>query len=152
MITFLLAIIIFIGYNAWSIVRYGLPPSLSSTYYTPLGRRLLVPVMTASGVLLAYAFRSPHWMDIISAVLGIGGYILVACSPQSRDKKEGRTHLVCAIISAIGTQLLVITNSPYLLISWLAILPLWRWKKHALALWAEYICFITASIIVLMHL
>lgn len=151
MTALLLAIALFVGYNAWFIARHGLPPSLSSTYYTTLGRRLLVPVMTASGVLLASAFRSPHPVDILSAILAIGGYFLVACSPQSRDKTEGRTHLVAALISAIGTQLLVATNHPLLLLAWLAIVPLGLWQRHALVLWAEYICFATATVVIFLQ-
>lgn len=146
------AMALFVGYNVWFMFKYGLPPSLSSTYYTPLGRRLLVPVMTASGVLLAHAFRSPHTLDYLCAILAIGGYLLVACSPQSRDKKEGRTHLIAALISGIGTQLLVATNYPYLLSLWIVLLPLSLWSKHAIVLWAEYICFTSACIVILLNM
>lgn len=143
MISILVATIVWIVYCIASCVKYGVPKSLSDTYYTPIGRRYLP--LTLGVVVISLL---PPSLDLVvpqaqwAVFLALGGLAFVVATPKSRDDYQGKIHLGAAIISAICTQVVVAIHTPQLLWVWLPASGLLL-LKHGRIFWIEMLCFVT---------
>lgn len=144
MLLLFLSSLCFLGYMAYISHKYGLPRSLSATYYTRFGSFFLVPLLA----LLCVAFGSvglvrgeetTKWLSFVSAV----ALALVAATPDSRHAFLGRIHLGAALVATVGSQALVAVHYPVALGAWLLFAPLVLLRRSSAVLWAELLCFTT---------
>lgn len=150
MIASLIALAVMLSYITLVIVsERAVPSSLSSTYYTGVGRVSLIPVL---GIVI-----SALWWEGVSVIperslaplfIGLVALSFVAASPNSRDNGiEGAVHQSAAIVSAVALQVVVLLCAPKMLFAWFAFPALALlcrvvgWKSYLL--FSELICFIT---------
>lgn len=146
MITTSVALLLWTAYNILVVAKHGFQSSLSATYYTATGRRLLPLMLLAVIALLAVtAFDSVRPESQFSVFLSLAGLAFVAFAPLSRDDFEGKVHLGGAIVSGVGTQLLVAMNFAPLLLLWVAYIPLHFLFPRSRLFWAEMIMFYNTS-------
>lgn len=152
MITTSIALLLWTAYNVLIVVKHGFQSSLSATYYTATGKRLLPLMLLAVIALLAVtAFDSVCEDSQFAVFLSLGGLAFVALTPLSRDDFEGKVHLGGAIVSGIGTQLLVAMNFAPLLLLWVAYIPLHFLCPKSRLFWAEMIMFYNITITLLCY-
>lgn len=150
MFTTLFALLLWTAYNVLIVVKHGFQSSLSATYYTATGRRLLSLMLLAVIALLAVtAFDSVRPESQFSVFLSLAGLAFVAFTPLSRDDFEGKVHLGGAIVSGIGTQLLVAMNFPSLLTLWIFYPLALLHHRGSQLFWAEMIMFYNVAITLL---
>lgn len=150
MITTSIALLIWTAYNVLIVVKHGFQSSLSATYYTATGRRLLPLMLLAVIALLAVtAFDSVRPESQFSVFLSLIGLAFVATAPLSRERFEGRVHLAGAVVSGIGTQVLVAMNFPPLLLLWVLYPVAFLLHRRSQLFWAEMIMFYNTAIALL---
>lgn len=150
MVQLLLALLLWTAYNIAVAKTHGIQTSLSATYYTPLGRKLLVPMLLAVVVLLlTVAFDSVNTDSQFAVFLSLFGLALVALAPLSRDDFEGQVHLVGAIVSGIGTQIVVLMNNAWYLLLWGLLLIPTLCDRRNLLFWSEMIMFYATALLLL---
>lgn len=150
MVQLLLALLLWTAYNIAVAKTHGIQTSLSATYYTPLGRKLLVPMLLAVvALLLTVAFESVNTDSQFAVFLSLFGVALVALAPLSRDDFEGQIHLVGAIVSGIGTQIVVLMNNAWYLLLWGLLLIPALCDRRNLLFWSEMIMFYATALLLL---
>lgn len=119
-ISIIIATVIFVAYNAVSLANFGIPSSLSMTYYLykeKCNKGWLFPIM----MYLVVAFMMPAWITMSEgsdfqflAFLAPASIAFVGTAPAFlSDKMEGRVHSISAIIAAVCSLLWVILVTPY---------------------------------------
>ena len=162
-ISIIVATCIYVVYNAIAIAIFGIPESLSNTYYLwkeRNGKGYLFCLMMSAVV----AFMMPAWLTLSEgstfqflAFLAPMSIAFVGTAPKFKDDKlEGNVHSVSAIIAAACSLLWVALVTPY----WVAI-PIYvvfegakaffsKTYKTCLVYWLEQVAFLstfTAAII-----
>ena len=162
-ISIIVATCIYVVYNAIAIAIFGIPESLSNTYYLwkeRNGKGYLFCLMMYAVV----AFMMPAWLTLSEgstfqflAFLAPMSIAFVGTAPKFKDDKlEGNVHSVSAIIAAACSLLWVALVTPY----WVAI-PIYvvfegakaffsKTYKTCLVYWLEQVAFLstfTAAII-----
>ena len=125
MIAVLVSLIIIVVYTISICVKYGIPVSISDSYYYLGWKPLFTFIMWLCGGLVL-----PRSMDMaamkgtteIIPFLAILGIFLVGAAPRVRDY-ERKIHMIGALACGIFSQLWVILyGNPWSLLSW--IIPL----------------------------
>lgn len=116
-----IATAIFTAYNVVAIKLFGIPESLSNTYYLYQGiddgLKRLFPAMMFTMVVLML----PGWLDIAEdssyqflAFLACSGILFVGFAPAFKDyQTESHVHTSAAIISAIASLLWICLVTPF---------------------------------------
>lgn len=152
MITTSIALFLWTAYNVLIVVKHGFQSSLSATYYTATGKRLLPLMLLSVVALLAFtAFDSVCEDSQFAVFLSLVGLAFVALTPLSRDDFEGKVHLGGAIVSGVGTQLLVAINCPLLLTLWLLYPLAFLIHRRSQLFWAEMIMFYNTAVTILWY-
>lgn len=108
MILTIISLLIFVVYLFFAIKRYGIPTSLSETYYLLGGEpfnRLKASIFTFMMWAIAFTLL-PTMLDITPeslqflAFLALTGICFVGAAPQFKEKSEGKVHTISAIIAA----------------------------------------------------
>lgn len=153
-ICIIVALAIFLAYNALSVALFGIPESLSNTYYlwkAKSDKGFLFPVM----MYLVVAMMMPEWITMSEgsnfqflAFLAPASLLFVATAPAFKsDDLENKVHSISAYFAAACSLLWVILVTPY----WVTI-PAWlvfvaavasstRSVKTCLVYWLEQIAF-----------
>lgn len=132
-------------------IKYGIPSSISDSYYSLRWGPLFTLILWICGFLIL-----PGCMEMaqtantqIIPFLGVGGLLLVGAAPRVRDY-ERQTHLVGAITCGVCSQLWVILYGSLIsMVLWLipitiVIVKTMRNKKlNNITFWAEVVCFTT---------
>ena len=163
------AIIIFLVYNICVIKLFGVPKSLSESYYLwdKYKIKFLFPLMMAIEVSLLM----PCWIVLSEgtnfqflAFIGAASLLFVAVAPAFRDiKLEGRVHEIFAVISAIASIAWIFCVPPIIIgaivipivsiILWLIlrVLPGWSFKDDYVY-YVEMIAFISTFISIVCYM
>lgn len=123
-ISIIIATVIFVAYNAVAIANFGIPESLSNTYYLwkeKNGKGWLFPLM----MYLVVALMMPAWISLSEgsnfqflAFLAPASIAFVGTAPAFLgDKIECRVHTIAAIVAAICSLAWICLVTPY----WMAI-------------------------------
>ena len=129
----------------------SIPPSLSASVFNlPINKRWIWTVVLTAVCFLAV----PTYIDKTSestqflAFLAIAGLSFVGAAPLVKfrdDKLQFRVHEIGAIICATCSQLVLIFNSPIILLCWIpfiiaTITTGWKdWRTRIF--WGEAVCF-----------
>ena len=162
----IIAAVIYLLYNAISIGLFGIPESLSNTYYLYKDKwnvGYLFPIMMYSVV----ALMMPSWITLSEgsnfqflAFLAPASIAFVATAPAFKGSKlESNVHTIAAILAAVCSLAWVCLVTPYwwTIISWSGIVSLavtlTKTIKTAYVYWLETIAFMaTFSSVIFMTL
>lgn len=162
-ISIIVATFIYVAYNAIAIAIFGIPESLSNTYYLwkeKNGKGWLFCLM----MYIVVALMMPAWITISEgsnfqflAFLAPASLMFVGTAPRFKDfSLENKVHTISAIIAAACSLLWVALVTPYwwVMLIWCGIIALasvlTSSHKTAYTYWLEQIAFgstFTAAII-----
>ena len=139
---------LFYSYLIYIICNFGIPKSLSESYYLLGKAGVLFIVMMFSTAMLLF----PAMMRLTPSDYGIVGFVIpsaiifVGASPMFKEKEEGRVHKTSALLSAAWAVLWVAFLTPCcrillyvaLLMSFLALVSR-TWKCYIW--WLEMVAF-----------
>lgn len=119
-ISIIIAAIIYAAYNAISLANFGVPQSLSMTYYlwkNKVNAGFVFPIM----MYLVVAFMMPAWISLSEgssfqflAFLAPVAIAFVGTAPAFLDDKmECRVHTVAAIVAAVCSLAWICLVTPY---------------------------------------
>ena len=119
-ISIIIATVIFVAYNAVAIAIFGIPESLSNTYYLykeKCNKGWLFCIMMYAVVLL----MMPAWIGLSEgsnwqflAFLAPASIMFVGAAPRFKDSDlENRVHSISAIIAAICSLVWVAIVTPF---------------------------------------
>lgn len=146
-ITVLLAYII-----ALCIKGGGIPPSLSASVFSlPMSKRWIWTVVLALVCFLCdptYVCKAGDNTKFL-AFIAIAALAFVGAAPLVKDKRDlvYKVHCVTAMICAVCSQLVLVFNMPWLLLSWVPFVAagfIVGWGKwRTMTFWAEMVCFVS---------
>ena len=153
-ISIIVATAIYVAYNAIAIAIFGVPESLSNTYYLykeKCNKGWLFCLM----MYLVVAFMMPAWISLSEgsnfqflAFLAPASIMFVGTAPRFKDSQlESRVHTVSAIIAAACSLLWVALVTPYwwVMLIWLGFIAgasvLTSSYKTAYVYWLEQVAF-----------
>lgn len=161
----LMAFIIYLMYNGLAIRSFGIPYSLSNTYYLFQNKkkwmRILFPIM----MVLVVALLLPAWLEISAgnnlqflAFFAAAGLLFTGSAPAfMRSNLENKVHTYSAIAAAIFSLLWVIFAAKvwWVILVWLALVTLiailTKSIKSAPIYWLETIAFMSTFMAILMY-
>ena len=143
MITFLIvATVIFASYLAIAIKLFGVPSSLSITYYLFKKKseklKYLFPLMCliVGGSLMPYWLESSPENIQFLAFFACGGLLFVGAACAFMDELTDKVHYISAGICGLGTVLwLIFAGLWYIPVSMLVVATLLVFKDRKNALW-----------------
>ena len=165
-ITFvLIAFFIYLVYNGVALSLFGVPKSLSMTYYLfeekKKWSRIFFPIMMTSVV----AMLLPAWLELsegspfqFTAFLAAAGILFVGAAPAFKSSSlENSVHMVSAVVAAIFALLWVILVSKMwlLIVIWLAFIAvlafLSKSVKSSYIYWLETVAFMATFTSIIAH-
>ncbi len=153
-ISIIIATTIFVAYNAVSLANFGIPESLSNTYYLwkeKNGKGWLFCLM----MYLVVALMMPAWISLSEgsnfqflAFLAPASIAFVGTAPRFKDSQlENKVHTISAIIAAACSLLWVALVTPYWfsipIFAFIFVIKAWYTKsiKTAYTYWLEQVAF-----------
>lgn len=154
------AIFLFVVYNIIALLLFGVPHSLSMTYYLYKQRKNILKVLFPGMITLLVIFLLPCWLEIskghnfeFTAFLSVSALMFVGACPAFLDSKmEDNIHSIAAIICAIFALLWIILVTPYwyVILSSFALFTLiaffTKTWKTCYTYWLEIVAFISTFI------
>lgn len=144
------SIIILTSYVLAVCTRWGLPDSLSQTWFTIKHRWIFSAVMVTSFSLLFAPLTEVlpvawEWCVFVTCA----GGAFIGFAPNLKDDLEEKVHMTGAAMLALGSQASVAVLCPWLLFAWLAWIPLAFRSQRVF--WAEMIGGLTLMVAVVME-
>lgn len=153
-ISIIVATCIYVAYNAISLALFGIPESMSNTYYLWKERSnkgWLLPLMMYAVV----ALMMPAWITMSEgsdfqflAFLAPAAIAFVGTAPRFKDTElENKVHSISAVIAAACSLAWVALVTPYwwMILIWLGLIALasimTSTYKTALVYWLEQVAF-----------
>ena len=153
-ISIIIATIIYVAYNAIALANFGVPHSLSMTYYLwnqKSKKGYLFPLMMYAVV----AFMMPAWITMSEgsdyqflAFLAPASIAFVSTAPKFLDTDlENKVHSIAALIAAICSLAWVVLVTPYwwMILVWFGFVAitavLTSTYKTSLVYWLETVAF-----------
>ena len=153
-ISIIVATVIYVAYNAICLALFGIPESLSNTYYLwkdKNGKGYLFCLMMYAVV----AFMMPAWLTLSEgstfqflAFLAPMSIAFVGTAPKFKDDKlEGNVHSISAVIAAACSLAWVALITPYwwMILIWLGLIAIasifTSSYKTAYVYWLEQVAF-----------
>lgn len=129
-------------YLLFSIIKYKqIPESISDTFY--LGNKWWFTfTMFVLGFLICAILIpiTPEMYQFTTFLTG-AGLLFVGAAPHFKDKSEKKVHFGGALTFGLFSQIWAsLYCSPWLLLTWLFLIPLWKTKQRTF--WIELICII----------
>ncbi len=132
MIFLFLAIFLFVGYNVFAVSKFGVPNSLSATYYHLQQRyscglvfSAMLALVSIISMVVALEVTAGKWYQFLAFLTTIGT-VFVAFSPRFKALEHTRVHSVSAVLS-IASALLLMAFMGYFR---LALIPLMAFGIH----------------------
>lgn len=119
--TVYISLLLIILYVSYIIVNYGIPHSLSETYYSLSQRWIFSAILVASTALMLPIVLPMEYAFLM--FIALSGVLFVANTPNYReDSLVDSVHTSSAIIALISSQIWVGLYSPLTLLWWILIL------------------------------
>ena len=162
-ISIIIATIVYVAYNAISLANFGIPQSLSMTYYL-WKQKANISYLFCMMMYAVVALMMPAWISMSEgsdfqflAFLAPASIAFVGTAPAFLGSDlENRVHSVSAVVAAVCSLAWVILVTPYwwIILVWLGLVAIaaivTSSYKTALVYWLETIAFgatFTAAII-----
>lgn len=149
------AILLFVIYNIVALMLFGVPKSLSMTYYLFKNQKECLKALFPVTISLICMLLMPCWLEISSgspwqftAFLSAGALLFVAFAPAfKKNYLEKRVHETSAYAAALFSLLWIIMVTPFwyvilIVFGVVAVLAIWTktWKT-SLIYWLEMVAF-----------
>jgi hypothetical protein len=152
-----LAFLLYVAYNSAAIKLFGVPESLSNTFYLYKEKHPLLCVLFPLFMVGMVALLLPAWLELTAAsalqflvFLACAGILFTGFAPAFKGcELESKVHKISAICAAIFSLLWVIFVSKMwaLIIVWLVIVAvvaiLTKTVKSSYVFWLETIAFLS---------
>lgn len=152
-----LAFLLYVAYNSAAIKLFGVPESLSNTFYLYKEKHPLLCVLFPLFMVGMVALLLPAWLELTAAsalqflvFLACVGILFTGFAPAFKGcKLESKVHKISAICAALFSLLWVIFVSKMwvLIIVWLVIVAvaaiLTKTVKSSYVFWLETIAFLS---------
>lgn len=153
-ISIIIATVIYVAYNAVSLAYFGIPQSLSMTYYH-WKEKANIGYLFCIMMYAVVSLMMPAWISMSEgsdfqflAFLSPASIAFVGTAPRFKDSQlESRVHTVSAIIAAACSLLWVALVTPYwwVILTWLGLIVftsvLTSSYKTAYVYWLEQVAF-----------
>ena len=146
-----LALYTFIGYIVFILIRYGIIPSISDSYYyleaDKKGSGLYFSVWCSLVTLFSISpslGASNTWYEQLSSLLMCIGLIIVSAAPAFKKARHNTYHIIGAILAAANALFLVCLWGSFIfaiVASIIAIIACRITPKKDVVLWLEVVCF-----------
>ena len=163
-ISIIIATVIYVAYNAISMAYFGIPESLSNTYYLydkKCGKGWLFCIMMYTVVLL----MMPAWIGMSEgsnwqflAFLAPASIMFVGTAPRFKDSDlENKVHTVSAIIAAACSLLWVALVTPYwwitlICLGFISLAAIFTSSyKTCIVYWLEQVAFLSTFIAAILY-
>lgn len=119
----LISLFILTSYTISVVLRWGIPKSISQTFFSIHNKWIFSFVMAASFMLIAEPLIETlpsmwQWLGFLTAA----GGLLIAFAPNLEDALEEQVHMTGAIIMGVASQLSVAMIYPHALGLWIMFL------------------------------
>lgn len=154
------AILLFVIYNIVALMLFGVPKSLSTTYYLFKEREDCLKALFPVTITLICLLLMPCWLEIsngspwqFTAFLGAGSLLFVAFAPAFKaNYLEKRVHETSAYVAALFSLLWIIMVTPFwyiilIVLGIVSTIAIWTktWKT-GLIYWLEMVAFASTFI------
>lgn len=141
-----MSFLIIFSYLIYIIIKYGIPKSISQTYYLIQHKWVFSIILILSTILTLPSIMELNHQYL--AFITICGVLFVAFAPNFMDDElVDSVHTYAAIIAFIASQLLVLLNNPIVLCCWIPYLIYITFTRQNFKFWAEIIMLITICLI-----
>lgn len=159
------AIFMFVIYNIVALLLFGVPHSLSMTYYLFKERKEILKVLFPAMIALMVMFLLPCWLQIsegsdfqFSAFLSMAALMFVGACPTFLDSDmENKVHSISAIICAIFALLWIILVTPFwyiipIILEIIAVISVvTKTWKTCYTYWLEMVAFVSTFIAITLY-
>lgn len=148
----ILSAIIFLAYTVTTSILFGIPASLSDTYYHLADRSRLAGQAFTFALFAAVILMLPAWLEHTGenlqfiAFLSAAGLAFVAAAAAFKERETNPVHVIGAIICALCSQLWVVLATPYWRVSVICFfmaLSLSLFRPKSKVFWVEMACFVS---------
>ena len=159
------AMFMFFVYNIVALLLFGVPKSLSDTYYLFKNRESVLKFLFPSMMTLLTLFLMPAWLEMsegspfqFTAFLSAAGVLFVGAAPAFKDSEmENKVHSIAAYICAAAALAWICLVTPY----WYVILIVFgvvaalavvtkTWKTCYIY-WLEMVAFVSTFISIIAY-
>lgn len=127
----LISLVILTSYVVAVCIRWGIPDSLSQTFFDIKRKWIFSSVVAVSAALLYFSMMnilSDVWQWL--AFIFLAGCLFIAFAPNLADDMEEQVHMVGAVLLALASQGIVAVLNPHFLILWIVWLALSPLKER----------------------
>lgn len=130
--------IILVSYVIAVCKRWGMPKSVSRTYFDIKRKYIFSLVMFVSfGLIIVPLLEAlPEAYKIFGFLTCAGGFF-VGAAPNLNEQMEHKVHMSGAITLAVASQVCVGVIEPKLLWAWVASIPILLIYRNSIAFWVE---------------
>lgn len=130
-----ISFVILVSYVIATVWRWGLPWSISRTYFDIKRKYIFTLVMFASlGLILIPLVEALPESGKVFGILTVFGGFLIGAAPNLNDEHQERVHMTGAAILAVCSQICVGILD-------FGLLPLWLWCSPFLILGRKHLVF-----------
>lgn len=159
------AIFMFLIYNIVILMLFGVPKSLSNTYYLFKDKKSILKFLFPSMMTLLAFFLMPAWLEIsegspfqFTAFLSAASVLFVGMAPAFKDSNlENKVHSISAYICAAAAIAWICLVTPYWYIIFIvlgviaAIAIVTKTWKTCYIYWLEMVAFISTFISIIVY-
>lgn len=148
MIYTIISAIILTSYVLAVCTRWGVPKSVSQSFFDIRNKWIFSAVMVVSfGLLVVPLMEAMPEAWQWSGFLTVAGGVLIGFAPNLKDTLEEKVHMTGAALLGVGSQTVVGVLMPWMLIAWVAWIPFAFGEKRVF--WAEMIGGLTLMVAIL---
>lgn len=165
MISVIISFLIYLIYNIVAIKLFGIPNSLSNTFYLYKDKKPTLRLLFPAMMFIIVAFLMPAWLDISAgnnlqfmAFLAAGSIMFVGAAPAFKENSlENRVHSVSAICAALFALLwaALVAKMWYIIILWTIVVihcaVFTNTYKTAYIYWLETIAFLSTFTSIILY-
>lgn len=134
----LISLFILTSYTVAVCCRWGVPKSLSRTFFSIKNKWIFSAVVSVCFCLIFNPLINIlpmmwQWLGFLT----VGGGLLIAFAPNLNDELEEQVHMTGAIIMGLASLMIVAVLCPWLLLIWILWIPFAFDEKRVF--WAEII-------------
>lgn len=151
-----ISMVMFLAFNAKIVGTYGVPTSLSRSYYLLDKRGWIFSVMLAitamSLMVVLLSVTTGRWYQFIAFIAAVST-IFVAFSPRYIEVYHSKIHLTAATAGAVAAVVLsLLLGYWYVIIGAVVLFGAIAIKRGNIIYWAELACFATIYITAFLEL
>lgn len=136
----IIAFTILAGYAIMECLLYGIPKSLSQSWFSIVHKWIFSAIMVVASVLLFMTLMEilPQLYQCLGFLCCAGG-VLIGFAPNLNDEVEHSVHMLGATLLALCSQIIVLLLCPHLLLAWIVTLPVIFLCSECVVFWIEIV-------------